>query len=311
MLIEKVIEAKQKKIRLFPTHVNSASEIGHPCMRYLVFKRTRWADATLHDVNLQFIFDEGHIQERAVLRDLEDAGVTVIEQQRDYFWADIQLSAHLDGKVFVPIENDPEQTELAPIEIKSMSPFVWVKINSVEDMLNSRMAHLRKYPAQLTVYNLLSNASRGFLILKNKSTGQLKEIEVPLNYEYAESLLKKCEEINAHVQRGTTPEPIAWDENTCGRCQFAHICLPEAKREALDLTNDPDLEAKLKRRAELAPLRSEYEEIDEDVKAAVKEKPKVLCGNFLITGRFQDRKDTKKVWLTKIESLTPQKGIPA
>lgn len=309
MLVEKVYENIQKKIRAHPCHVNRASEIGHPCLRYLVFRRTRWEEATLPDINLQLVFSEGNIQERAVLRDLEDAGITIIEQQRDYFWPELQLSAHLDGKVL--LTHDGEATEAAPLEIKSMSPFVWVKVNSVDDLLTSKMTHLQKYPAQITVYCLLSNASRGFLILKNKSTGQLKEIEVPLNYEYAESLLKKCEAVNAHVKDGTTPDPIPWSENTCGRCQFNHICLPEAKREALDLTDDPELELKLKRRAELDPLRKEYEEIDEEVKAAVREKPKILCGEFLITGRFQDRKDDKKVWLTKIESLTPQKGLPA
>lgn len=304
MLIEKIIEAKQKKIRLHPTHFNRASEIGHPCLRYLVFKRTRWAEATLHDVALQFVFDEGNLQERAVLRDLEDAGVTVVEQQRDYAWAQFQLSAHLDGKV-------EDGGSLAPIEIKSMSPFVWVKINTVQDMLISKMTHLQKYPAQINIYNLLSNSHRGFLILKNKSTGQLKEIEVPLDYEYAEGLLRKCEAINTHVKDGTTPDPIPWSENTCGRCQFAHICLPEAKREALDLTDDPELEIKLKRRAELAPLRGEYEEIDEEVKGLLKERPKVLCGDFLIQGKWIEPKGKPKYWKTSIEQLTTQKGTPA
>ena len=122
---------------------------------------------------------------------------------------------------------------------------------------------------------------------------------------------KKCEAINAHVKNGTTPDPIEWSESTCGRCQFAHICLPEAKREALDLTNDPDLEVKLKRRAELAPLRAEYEELDDDVKAILKERPKVLCGDFLILGKWIEPKGRPKYWKTNIEQITPQKGIPA
>jgi CRISPR/Cas system-associated exonuclease Cas4 (RecB family) len=302
MLIEKVIDAKKKKIRLHPTHVNRASEIGHQCLRYLVFKRVRWQDATLHDVDLQFVFDEGHLQERAVIRDLEDAGWSIIEQQRDYFWAEFQLSAHLDGKVVL-------ENEANPIEVKSMSQFVWVKINTIDDLKNARMPHLQKYPAQLNVYNLLSNSHRGFLILKNKSTGQLKEIEVPLDYEAAETLLKKCEAINDHVKQGTVPAPIPYSESMCGRCPFLHICLPDVKREALDLTDDPELEIKLKRRAELAPLRSEYETLDEEVKEMVREKEKIVCGDFLIRGRYQDRKDSKKVWITTIEQLTPQKGL--
>lgn len=302
MLIEKVVEAKQKKIRLHPTHVNRASEIGHPCLRYLVFKRTRWQEATLHDVALQFVFDEGNLQERAVIRDLEDAGWQIIEQQRDYFWQEFQLSAHLDGKVLL-------ESETPPLEVKSMSPFVWAKIHTVADLLESRMTHLRKYPAQLNIYNLLSNQHRGFLILKDKSSGRLKEIEVPLDYEYAEGLLKKCEAINRHVAEGTVPAPIPWSESTCGRCAFSHICLPEAKREALDLTDDPELEAKLKRRAELAPLSNEYEALDKEVKELVKERPKVLCGDFLIQGKWIEPKGKPRYWKTTIEPLTQQKGV--
>lgn len=297
MLIEKVRDEKQKKIRLYPTLSNRASQLGHPCERYLVFLRTRWQDASLPSVDLQFIFDEGNIQERAILRDLEDAGWQLIEQQRDYHYPEHQITAHVDAKVVLgPLE-------AAPIECKSMSPFIWVKVNSLQDMLQSKMAHLRKYPAQITLYLLLANAERGFLILKNKSTGQLKEIEVRLDYEYAESLLQKAQRINTHVAASTVPEPIDWSESICGRCEFNHICLPDAKREALDLNDDPELLEQLTKRQALKAARDEYEELDEEVKEKVKGKPKILCGDFLITGRYQDRKDGKQVWMTKIESL--------
>lgn len=297
MLIEKVVEAKKKKIRLHPTLSNRASQLGDPCERKLVFLRTRWQEATLPSVDLQFVFDEGNIQERATIRDLEDAGWQLIEQQRDYHYPEHQITAHLDAKVVL------SETEAAPLEIKSMSPFVWVKVNSLQDMLQSKMAHLRKYPAQITLYLLLANAERGFLILKNKSTGQLKEIEVRLDYDYAESLLQKAQRINAHVAAGTIPPPIDWSESICGRCEFNHICLPEAKREALDLNDDPELLEQLTKRQALKAARDEYEQVDEEIKEKVKGKPKILCGDFLVTGRYQDRKDGKQVWTTKIESL--------
>lgn len=306
MLIEKVIASKQAKIRLYPTHTNRASELGHPCERYLVFKRTRWQDATLHDVGLQFVFDEGNLQERAVIRDLEDAGWQIVEQQRDYEWKDFQITAHLDGKIALP------DSELAPMEVKSMSPFIWVKINTVADLLNAKYPHLRKYPAQLTLYNLLANAHRGFLILKNKSTGQLKEIEIGLDYEYAESLLQKAKRINAHVADKTVPDPISYDESICGRCPFLHICLPDVKREALVLADDPELEAQLIRRAELDPMRRAYGELDE----AVKEKflrancEKALVGNFLLVKKDGQR-NGKTFPIVKIDRLQPTKEIEA
>lgn len=300
MLIEKIVEAKQAKIRLRPCHTNRASSLGHPCERKLVFDRTRWQEATLHDVGLQFIFDEGNLQEAAVLRDLADAGWHVIEQQRDYEWKEYQITAHLDGKVVLD--------KAFTLEIKSMNPYTFTQIHTAQDILQSRKHYIRAYAAQGQIYMLLSNSERMVFVFKNKSTGQLKEIWMDLDYQFAEELIQKASRINRHVNAGTIPDPIAWSEDICGRCPFAHICLPEARREALDLTDDPELELKLKRRHELAPLRKEYEEIDDEVKGAVKEKPKVVVGDFLIMGKWIEPKGKPKYWKSTIELLQIQKG---
>jgi len=300
MLIEKIVEAKQAKIRLRPCHTNRASSLGHPCERKLVFDRTKWQEATLHDVGLQFIFDEGNLQEAAVLRDLADAGWHVIEQQRDYEWKEYQITAHLDGKVVLD--------KAFTLEIKSMNPYTFTQINTAQDILQSRKHYIRAYAAQGQIYMLLSNSEKMVFVFKNKSTGQLKEIWMDLDYQFAEELIQKATRINWHVNAGTIPDPIAWNEDICGRCPFAHICLPEARREALDLTDDPDLEVKLKRRHELAPLRKEYEEIDAEVKTAVKEKPKVVVGDFLIMGKWIEPKGKPKYWKSDIQQLQIQKG---
>lgn len=300
MLIEKIIEAKQAKIRLRPCHTNRASSLGHPCERKLVFDRTRWQEATLHDVGLQFIFDEGNLQEAAVLKDLAEAGWHVIEQQRDYEWKEYQITAHLDGKVVLD--------KAFTLEIKSMNPYTFTQINTADDILQSRKHYIRAYAAQGQIYMLLSNSEKMVFVFKNKSTGQLKEIWMDLDYQFAEELIQKAMRINAHVKNQTVPDPMPWNEDVCGRCPFAHICLPEARREALDLTDDPELELKLKRRAELAPLRKEYEEIDDEVKTAVKEKSKVVVGDFLIVGKWIEPKGKPKYWKSDIQLLQIQKG---
>lgn len=295
MLIEKIIEAKQKKIRLRPCHTNRASSMGHVCERKLVFDRTRWEEATPYDVGLQFIFDEGNLQEAQVLKDLADAGWHVIEQQRDYDWKEYQITAHLDGKIVME--------KAFPLEIKSMNPYTFTQIHTAEDIIQSRKHYIRAYAAQGQIYMLLSNSERMVFIFKNKSTGQLKEIWMDLDYQFAEELIQKAVRINRHVNAGTIPDPIPWNEDICGRCAFAHICLPEARREALDMTDDPELELKLKRRAELAPLRKEYEEIDSEVKTTLKEKEKVVVGPFLIRGRWIEPRGKPKYWKTDIELL--------
>lgn len=299
MLVEKILAAKEKKIHQSPCHVNRASEIGHPCERLLYLKRTRWQEATLHDVNTQLVFDEGNNQERQVIRDLEDAGVTITEQQRDYFWEKFQLSAHIDGKL--------ADFGYIPLEVKSMAPWIWQSVNTLDDLIHSKFPWVRGYPAQITVYLLLGEKESGVLILKNKSTGQLKEIIVTLDYSYAETLLKKCERVNAAVDAKAIPERIPYEEKVCGRCPFLAICLPEVKRDELEITTDPELEANLKRRHELAPLRQEYEQLDKDVKAVLAEHDRVVVGDFLVQGRWIAPKGKPKYWKMSIDKLEATK----
>lgn len=303
MIVEKILERKASKIKQYPTHTNRASELGHVCERYLVFKRTRWQEAVLHDVALQVLFDEGDLHESAVIRELQDAGFQIIEQQRSYEWPKYQITGHVDGKIVL-------DGVAYPFDVKSMSSYIFKSVQTVDDLLHAKYAHLKKYPAQIQLYQLLDNKENGLFILKDKSSGQLKELWMPLDLVYCEALVQKAERINAHVASGTVPDPIPWDERTCGSCQFAHICLPEARRESLDLTNDPELEAKLKRRAELDPLRQEFKEIDDDVKSLLKEKPKVVVGDFLITGKWIEPKGKPKYWKTDIQLLQIQKGVP-
>ena len=301
MLVEKVIEQKRAKIKLHPTHTNRASELGHACERYLVFKRTRWQDATLHDVGLQFIFDEGNLQERAVIRELEDAGFQIVEQQRDYEWKEYQITAHLDGKLVLP-DGRP------PLEVKSMSPYIFKTIQTAEDLKNPKYPHLQRYIAQLQIYMLLANEPKAVFLFKNKSTGELREIWLDLDYAFAETLLQKAQRINRNVEAGIVPEPIPYSEKVCGSCPFLHICLPDVKRDALDMTNDPELEAKLKRREELDKAASEYDDVDKELKAVFKEKSKVVVGDFLITGTWIEPKGKAKYWKVNIEKLQPTGG---
>jgi hypothetical protein len=307
MLIEKLIEAKQKKIHQAPCHTNRASSLGDPCERYLVFERTRWHEKALHDVNLQFIFDEGNLQEHAVLRDLEDAGFQVIEQQRDYEYTvkGGKITGHLDGKVV--LDGEP-----IPIEVKSCSPYVFNALTTIEDLKGSKYRHLQRYPAQLTLYLLLANAGRGLLLFKNKVNGQIKELEVTLDLAYAEELLQKAERINAHVAAGTLPAPIPYTEAICGQCAYAHLpCPPEVTRTAMEFVDFPELEAKLNRRAELEAAKKEYEILDKDVKAQLKGKDKLVIGDFLVQGAEKTRKGyavkETTYWQTSIERLSPQK----
>ena len=65
LVLGRFIELKKSKVRIWPCHVNRASNLGHPCERYLVYSRTAWDKKAPHEWELQVVFDEGNNQERA------------------------------------------------------------------------------------------------------------------------------------------------------------------------------------------------------------------------------------------------------
>ena len=115
-IVERLDEQTAKKIRQFPHPNNRASEAGHPCVRFLVLSRLQPELKTLHDVGLQRIFDEGNLHEKAVLREMEDAGFKIVEQQRPFSWTKFHLSGHIDAKIETNATTKPL---LTPLEIKS------------------------------------------------------------------------------------------------------------------------------------------------------------------------------------------------
>jgi CRISPR/Cas system-associated exonuclease Cas4 (RecB family) len=309
MIVEKVYEHKRSLIKGYPVHTNRASQLGHPCTRFLVFDRTRWEEKTLHDERLQMIFDLGNDCEARVLRDLTDAGLEIIEQQRAFEWKDYQITGHIDAKALI-------DGKAYPLEVKSMSPFAYDKVNSVEDMLKSKYAYMRAYPGQMTLYLLMDNKERGFFLCKNKVSGAMKEIPVDLDYELGESLLKKAEAINAHVAAGTLPDPIEYDENVCSECGYNHICVPDRMGKEVEIVDDNELAELLAEWERLKPFSKEYDEVDKRISEIVNGREKLLVGNWYISGSWRKRTgynvpdDIKKqyaqesqYWVKKIQKV--------
>ena len=62
-LREKILQALEKERTIYPVHANRASEIGHPCLKYLVLLRTKWDQLPLPSVKRLMIFRHGRIYE--------------------------------------------------------------------------------------------------------------------------------------------------------------------------------------------------------------------------------------------------------
>jgi len=297
----------ESRRRNYPCHVNRASEIGHACTRYLTYCRTAWEKATLPDVGLQYIFQEGKLQERVVIADLNDCGFHVLGQQRDYFDDEHKLSGHGDCKIALPTDGPPgTEAAVYPAEIKSMSPYTWQTVDGWESLRDSRYVHMRKYPHQLNTYLWFAQAASGFFLFKNKTTGRIKQVWLPYQADMMAADLEKCGVVNEHVAAGTVPDRIE-DRDWCSSCRFNHLCLPDVINEGARFLDDAELLEKLERRDALVPLKKEYEALHKEVTVELKGCEEAIIGDFSISGKWIDKKAfavaASRYWRTDIVKM--------
>ncbi len=301
LLMRRYRDLKAKRADRRPVHSNTASKLAWPCPcnartgpRYLVLRRTHWQAAPLPDAEMQMIFDEGRIQETALLRDLQDAGLDLIEQQAAVEWRKFQITGHLDAKVLL-------DGEAIPLEAKSLSPFSWESHQCIDDFLESKWPWMRGYPGQLLIYMLLSNAERGLLVTKNKATGRLRAIDFSLSsyLNEAEELLRLAESANKHIEAGTVPDAVPFEEWVCGKCEMFCVCTPPVSANPADVLEDDQLLEMLSEREQLATGRSRYESLDKAIKSRFEMREEGerswLCGDFAITTTAKEKERSQLV----------------
>ena len=280
--------AKAKKIVQWPRTANRASDAGHECERHLVAARIRSEKWTIHDIGLQRIFDEGKIQEDAVLHDISEANLEVMEHQRPFLWKKFQITGHIDGKI------KDEDGNLVPLEIKSCSPnsFMALQKMNQHDLLNSRYPWIKRYPAQMGLYMLMDNMDRGIMVFKNKVTGELLQIDFVLDdqfLEYLETVLKKLERVNKYCEKDELPLVIPISD--CDRCGFCTtLCFPDRDFGPgfKIMLPDPEIDRLLSRREQLQEAAKEYEHIDKDLKSMFSGQNAIVSG-WKIVSKEQSR----------------------
>ncbi len=280
-----VYEGKRQYIKTYPQHVVRASEIGHPCERYLVYSITNWADRKPYDPGLQFVFEGGNAVEELALKDFTDAGFKVYRPEPDKAIMESRprITGHIDFRI------DFGEGVARTVEVKGLNVLEWEKLNSIEDFFASKKPWIKKYPAQLMTYLYIKAEEFGYFYLKSIPRFKPKFIKVNLDFEYMESLLQKTERIEKHIATGTLPEQIG-DPEICESCAFCHICLPAILREGLEFVDDNELLEMIERREQLDEAASEWEKLDKQIKEKLNKREKVCIGNYLIQGKWVERK---------------------
>lgn len=303
-VLDRIYESKKKNIKVYPQHVVRASEIGHPCERYLVFSITNWKDKAPHDPSLEFVFEGGRMVEDLAVKDFEEAGFKVYRPEPDkaIMESKPKISGHIDIRV------DFGDGKVYTGEIKGLNIIDWDSLNSVQDFFKSKKPWIQKYPAQLMTYLYIKGEERGFFYLKSVPRFQPKLIWVDLDLDYMESILQKTERIENHLNNKTLPEPIN-NPDMCQKCPFVHVCLPDIKRQAMEFIIDNEFTEMLERHEELKESYKEYNFIDKEIKKRIEGKESVMAGNYLITGKKIQRKGYQvpdcEYWKYDISKLTP------
>lgn len=285
---DKVRDYVRSEICVYPCNNLRASNIGHPCERYLYLLIRHWDEQAPHDEGLQNIFDLGNSIEAYTIEKLRNAGLEIVTPAQRSWKVENPL---ITGREDIRIK-DPDDGQLYPAEIKGLSPFEWEKLNSIEDFYASRRHYVRGYPAQLLVYCWKFEKEKGFFVLTNKLTGELKIIETPFDWGRADALLKKAERIYEALadETGKTLPDACDDLSVCDKCSVRHICSAEHARPSAEI-DDGELEEIIDRKLALRPGYDAYIEADAQLKACLCGRENVIAGKYLVTVKTIQKKE--------------------
>ncbi len=239
---------------------NRASDLGHPCTRYLVLTRTQGEDAEPPSPTLQMLFNEGNLHERDLVRWLADfCDIHVTGSQTSFPPNSYNITGHVDGLLGVVGDGhllDPD--DLMVVEMKSLNGSHYPQINTAADMRNTSVWFIRKWYVQIQIYMFLSDRELAIVAIKNKWTGERKGIAVDIDYEYVEGLLERVEAINRHVRKNTLPD-YTTDRSVCKRCPFfGRVCDPPMEGEGLLVSTDQLAIERIGRAKELSYAGGEF-----------------------------------------------------
>ena len=288
------------------------SQIGE-CDREIVYTVTHWKDRPAIDTDLKARFEAGEEQERIITRELNLLGFPVkFAQERIEIFGQVKEQKVLlaTGKIDGAVTYGGVDI---PIEIKSMDPNIFRRIrDGKEGALDFKQKpHLRRYLRQLQMYLHGQEKSEGLFIITD-CLGHIKIIPVEWDAGECEQILQRLERVYPHWNLQTLPSRIEYQDELCGRCYFAGICLPDIVRPEAEVVIDPEWLSKIKEYHGLKEVVKRYEELKDDIKGRFDKVKQALAGDYIIMGRQQTKKECvvkeSTFWVTTVKRLDELKG---
>lgn len=258
--------------------------------------------------------ESGNRQEKAVIRDLEDEGWNIVEQQAPFRQRNkagrIILSGRMEGKI--AWQRDGKRI-LVPFEIKDTSQYMFEALQSESDLMRSQWT--RKWFRQIQAY-LIGHESE-WAILFTSHRGRRNPIPIRIDYAESERILLRCESTVevADLLIGTPHDkldhelnlidvPYLEDVSICRTCDFfQRVCFPPIKNPLEgDISVKPHLAEKVEKLMELAPAAKEYGSLQRQIEKEAPRGAHVAAGDWLISGRWEEQ---------KTKAVEPKPAVPA
>src|SRR3990167_6293649 len=289
-----------------PRATNWASGISS-CARQMAYNRTAWDKREPISIELAQRFKAGRVWESSMRQELMEIGFEPIAVQSPI---DPRMRSvfQVGGKIDNLIVHKGTKVLL---EIKTVHPSLFNRFKSQEDMEKNHWG--RRYLRQGMIYLLGCNTDQG-IFLFNDCMNHWLPVPFYLDYDYAEAILKTLEKTNEHVatwdngKQGSLPDRIPYGEE-CQHCDFAKICLQDVMNTGAELIRSEELEADLKLREQLHPHAKQFKALDDRIKELLRERPKTIIGDYLITTKKTERTvydippEVKSQYASKEESV--------
>jgi len=247
------------------------SKLAEPCERYhyysLLHPGENWPLATLKR------FEEGNIHESAIIRKLREIGYKVIAQES---YVDIPIKddsgkklKSIRGKIDGAIEIAHHQ--IVPVEIKAYSSHLCRVLNTAEDFKTNKYG---KYAfAQVQLYLYSKGFEVGLIVLKDKNSGDIKFIDIHLDYDYVDRLLNRAKRVYvAHFAEDEEKVYRHPEWEKCQSCPFLGVCDPQFNFEDEGIEFligeneiDPLIDRKNELEAQIKPLKAELKKVKKKI----------------------------------------------
>ena len=274
-----------KDIAPFPRWSNWAGDIGFDCDTYHALCRLKPELRPLVSLQLKKVFRVGSTWETPNLQLLQNAGVKVVEQGRPYQWREKKISGKIDAKIATEIDG---QRFVVPFEHKTCAPSIFHAIGSAKasgtPLQKAKQSWVRKYPAQLQIYDLMEGVPFGVWMFFNKVNGDYFFWAQAWDPEYCEELVQRAERANENVDNEFIPPAVR--KEACSDCDFANTACFVGKDfgPGYDIVVDDEIKANVRRALELEPSADEYLEIMDGLKELFKGKS-AMTDEFLIESK--------------------------